>query len=451
MLTVANYQIGLLISNREINAFPRKLAFAVGLAINLGSLIFFKYTNFIISSCWRGLSYVATILGWPGPEQAVPQLQILLPLGISFFVFEFIHYLSDVYQGRKAIEDPVRFGLFAAFFPSQIAGPIKRFEDFDAQVVDAPSFNRPLAKTGAWLILEGLFKKVVLGDNLAAIVQLGFGHANHLSGIDAWVCTLAFALQIYYDFSGYTDIGRGSAMLLGFRLPENFNKPYFASELIDFWHRWHISLSTWLRDYLYKPLGGSRNDTLSKYRNLLITMLIGGLWHGASWHYILWGAYHGVGLIVNHGWRSVSSHFPQNSNFGKSWLGLTTGFAVTFLFVLLGWVLFRASSAQEAFTFYTRMFDLHTLTMSHNPCARALLDSVIPASFSVYGSVQIIKFQLKNGQPWTDERQPEGQRLSLRWWLTPPPIAQAFAYIGCGIIVLALCARKSNPFIYFQF
>jgi alginate O-acetyltransferase complex protein AlgI len=449
-LTLVNFQLGLIIANKTLSQLQKRSAFATGLFVNLSSLIFFKYTDFLISSCWQSLGYLSNALGRHGSAQPAPQLQILLPLGISFFVFEFIHYLFDIRQGNKPIEDPVRFGLFASFFPSQIAGPIKRYEDFDAQIDTNKQFDPQLFQAGLWLILEGLFKKIVLGDNFAIIVQQGFGHTKDLAGIDAWVCTVAFALQIYYDFSGYTDVGRGSAMLLGFRLPENFNKPYLASELIDFWRRWHISLSTWLRDYLYKPLGGSKYGSLRKYRNLIVTMLLGGLWHGASWHFVLWGAFHGVGLSINHAWRAICTRFVQETAFSRTWLGLTFGRVGTILFILLTWVLFRANSINQAREMYRRMFSLHVLNQHYGSCTEALTTSVIPISLAAYCCFQLIKYALANRRLWLRQRE-QPQPLGWQWWLSPPPFTRAFGYLAWAIVTLALCASKSNPFIYFQF
>jgi D-alanyl-lipoteichoic acid acyltransferase DltB (MBOAT superfamily) len=451
-LTLANYIVGLALTAEAFNKGQKKAAFVCGLVINLGCLIFFKYTNFLLTSLWRVASLSLHLthqdLGFDLP---VPHAHILLPLGISFFVFEFIHYLSDIYRGSPPIKDPIHFGLFAAFFPSQIAGPIKRYQDFEAQVLASKPFDASLFISGCWLIAEGMFKKVVLSDNLAVIVQKGFGQPHNLIMTDAWLCTIAFALQIYYDFSGYTDIGRGSAMLFGFRLPENFNKPYFATSIIDFWHRWHMSLSTWLRDYLYKPLGGSR--TGHKNRNLMITMLLGGLWHGASWHFVLWGAFHGLGLICNHWWRQLHSSKLQEKTAPTSSASSGAGMIATFLFVLVGWVLFRANSAMEALVIYRSMFDLSSLAMTAGPCLEVLLTSALPIGFIVYGLFQLIKYFASNPHklPFGPKHLEQLREFSLRWWLTPPPAAQVVSYLAWAVLILAFSARKPNPFIYFQF
>jgi alginate O-acetyltransferase complex protein AlgI len=451
-LTLANYLIGLVLNANRFDKEIRRTAFLAGIGINLGCLIFFKYTNFLLDSFWR-LATVGLHLSNHayGTLLSAPHMRILLPLGISFFVFEFIHYLSDIYQGSRPIKNPVHFALFAAFFPSQIAGPIKRYQDFEEQVVEAKPFERDLFFSGCWLILEGMLKKVVLGDNLALIVQRGFDQPQSLIAPDAWICTLAFALQIYYDFAGYTDIGRGSAMLFGFRLPENFNQPYLASSIIDFWHRWHISLSTWLRDYLYKPLGGSKNGLLQKNKNLLITMLLGGLWHGASWHYVLWGAFHGVGLVCNHWWRQVQSKGISQPTAART-LALTfVGTLTTFFFVLLGWVLFRAASLSEALAMYGAMFNFSSNSLAEGPCLSMLITSALPAGFFLYICFQMAKRLAKNYKTQREAVVTSLPYHSWRYWLTPVPSTQAIGYVSLALLILAFAARKPNPFIYFQF
>ncbi|PWT95498.1 MAG: hypothetical protein C5B53_11305, partial [Candidatus Melainabacteria bacterium] len=417
ILTIVNYSIGLILAHRKITAAQRSAAYVIGLCANLGCLIVFKYTNFLLESVWHFFNQV--LHPWmqlAHLNNAAPHLHILLPLGISFFVFEFVHYLTDVYGGSYAIKNPISFGLFAAFFPSQIAGPIKRYEDFDGQLSVMGPFDIKLFRSGCWLIIEGMFKKVVLGDNLAPIVQQGFANPHSLASLDAWLCAVCFALQIYYDFSGYTDIGRGSAMLFGFRLPENFNKPYLATSLIDFWHRWHMSLSTWLRDYLYKPLGGSKHGTLRKYRNLLITMLLGGLWHGASWHYVLWGAFHGIGLVLNHAWRQFREmRGPSKTSAQRVFA--SAGSLCTPLFVLLGWVLFRAHSAGDALLIYQSMLFWQPPGSALGQYLPMILIGPLPAGFLLYGLFQLIKYLSANWSNLPIRHLKDPVCYTLRWWL----------------------------------
>lgn len=344
-LTLANYTIGLLLQRLRGRPSLTTLLMVLGITLNLGVLGYYKYTFFLLES-------VTAALGWAGVVVVPPQLSIILPLGISFFIFEFIHYLVDVQKGQPPVKSLLTFAVFAAFFPTQIAGPIKRFEYFIPQVERPAPFDWFRLGAGLRLVLIGLFKKVALADNLAPVVLAGFQHIAPGTTppvvFDAWLAVLAFAMQIYFDFSAYTDIGRGSALMLGFTIPENFMRPYLAGTISEFWRRWHISLSSWLRDYLYIPLGGSRK---ARYRNLFLTMLIGGLWHGANWTFVFWGALHGLFLVLY--WR-----FKQTQR--RDWTGPAHpvwrsiygagGWGLTFLVVCIGWVFFRAADLHQALT-----------------------------------------------------------------------------------------------------
>ncbi|HEY9789335.1 MAG TPA: MBOAT family O-acyltransferase, partial [Candidatus Obscuribacterales bacterium] len=257
----------------------KKWWLALVVAANLITLGIFKYAYFTLDT-------VKNTLGVAGINWNEPHLHIILPLGISFFVFEFIHYAVEVYRGKPTVKKFFDFALFASFFPTQIAGPIKRYQDFIPQLDIPAKFKWQYLDEGMNLILMGLSKKVLIADNLALVAQAGFSHPERFSSVDLWLITYAFAFQIFFDFAGYTDIARGSAMLFGYKVPINFNLPYMAANVSEFWNRWHISLSTWLRDYLYIPLGGSRCPKWLNYRNLFITMALGGLWHGAAMHFL---------------------------------------------------------------------------------------------------------------------------------------------------------------------
>jgi alginate O-acetyltransferase complex protein AlgI len=437
-LTVVNYLIGLGVAKSNAPPGYRRALFIAGILLNLGSLAFFKYANFL-SESFASLLHGISIAHW----------NIVLPLGISFFVFEFIHYLSDVYSGNQPIKNPVRFALFAAFFPSQIAGPIKRYEDFDAQILRQKRFSSVSFNRGIALILEGMFKKVVLGDSLAVLVQRGFVSTQYLAPVDAWFAVLAFALQIYYDFSGYTDIGRGSAMLLNIELPENFNMPYLSASLIEFWRRWHMSLSFWLRDYLYKPLGGSRGGTLRQNRNLFLTMLLGGLWHGASWHFVFWGAFHGIGLVLNHAWRKLTGGSSEEGPL----LARAVSILLTFVFVLLGWVLFRVDSFDQAMLMYKHMFLPISPSLQPGFLYEAFGQSFLPAAFSFYIAFQLIRFwkvkQFGNARELGQIS--IGERMNWRFWFSPSTAVLLASYAGFALVILCLASKKSAPFIYFQF
>ncbi|MDQ6876428.1 MAG: MBOAT family protein, partial [Candidatus Dormibacteraeota bacterium] len=333
-LTVINFVIG----TRQARLLPRSRSLLVAaLVVNIGALAIFKYLGLLDQSA----DALATLLGL---SWGAPAVHIILPLGLSFFTFEFLHYQVDLFRGGVAIHNPINFALFPAFFPTQIAGPIKRYQDFNAQVEKHPRFDPVLCFEGVQLIARGLFKKVVLADTMAPIVAIVFGNPAAATGLDGWTALLAFYLQLYLDFSGYTDIGRGSAQLLGYRIPINFNAPYLATSIQEFWRRWHMSLSFWLRDYLYIPLGGSRRSPGRVRLNLMITMALGGLWHGAAWHFLMWGVGYGGALNIERWWRARMAGRLKLSPalvIGGGWIATQ----LTWLVLLL---VFRASGLDVA-------------------------------------------------------------------------------------------------------
>ncbi|MBL8220578.1 MAG: MBOAT family protein, partial [Bryobacterales bacterium] len=294
---------------------------------NLGFLGFFKYHNFFAAN-------LAQLLGFP---ETAFTLDIVLPLGISFHTFQSISYVVDVYRRQQEpIRDPVDYALFIAFFPQLVAGPIVRAHEFFANFYH---WHKPTAleiRRGIFEILSGLVKKMALADQFAPLSDAYFSNpAQHPGALAAWGGVTAFAMQIFFDFSGYTDIAIGAARVMGFQFPDNFRRPYFAASITDFWRRWHISLSRWLRDYLYIPLGGNRHGTLRTYRNLLLTMLLGGFWHGASWNFVIWGGYHGALLSLEKRLGIAES---------TRWWRIP----ITFILVCYGWVFFRAATFADA-------------------------------------------------------------------------------------------------------
>jgi len=295
-LTAVNWIFGFLIDRSEKH---KGKWLALALTTNLLVLGYFKYTYMtrdVLNDMFKtiGLHQLPTI-SW----------EIVLPLGISFFVFEFIHYLVDIYRGDKPVKSFIEFALFPSFFPTQIAGPIKRYQQFIPQLKFDKKLNVQEFNEAMELIFFGLFKKVVLADTLGIAVTRCFAHPDMLTGADFWLATWAFTFQVYFDFSGYTDIARGSALLMGIKVPQNFNLPYLSGSYSEFWKRWHITLSAWLKDYLYIPLGGSRLGEVRTCVNLVITMTLGGLWHGAAPHFVVWGFYVGVLLVLHRIWRKV--------------------------------------------------------------------------------------------------------------------------------------------------
>jgi len=304
----------------------------------LGALGFFKYFNFFAGS----LSDLLTHLGWD-PGWTLPH--IILPIGISFYTFQSISYAVDVYRGvAKPSNDFFTFAAFVSFFPQLVAGPIERRNDLLPQLETPRKFEITDIHIGLRLILIGLFKKVFVADNCAMLVNYAFDSKTILNGPWALLGVLAFAFQIYGDFSGYTDIARGSARLLGIQLNRNFKFPYFAANPSDFWRRWHITLSFWFRDYVYIPLGGNREGALKTFRNLWITMLLAGLWHGARWTFVLWGAYYAALLTLYHVVPVLNRlSEPEKNSRGQR----IAGAFLMFAFTLVGWAIFRSNNITQ--------------------------------------------------------------------------------------------------------
>src|SRR5947208_4719611 len=323
---------------------------AFGVALNLALLCYFKYMGFILDT-------VSMVSGIP-----LTFSDVVLPLGISFFTFQQIAYLVDIMRGAKVERDIVSYTLFVCFFPHLIAGPLVHHAEM------IPQFKRSrtgrsavLAARGLAIFAAGLFKKVVIADNLAQFASPVFAHLDAGGGIPTtwcWVATLAYTLQIYFDFSGYSDMAIGLALLFGIRLPVNFRSPYKAVSIIEFWRRWHITLSRFLRDYLYIPLGGNRLCKQRRYANLMVTMLLGGLWHGAGWNFLIWGGLHGGYLAINHLWRAwrADNKYAWAGLVEKGLAAKGLSWAITFFAVLVAWVFFRARTAEGAWQMLGGLF-----------------------------------------------------------------------------------------------
>jgi alginate O-acetyltransferase complex protein AlgI len=334
-----NFIFGRLISQRQAtgNSLP---LLTLGVSFNLALLAYFKYTGFFIEN----LNSLANTL--------IPLPEITLPLAISFFTFQQIAYLVDVHRDEAKDYSFIHYCLFVTFFPQLVAGPIVHHKEM------MPQFDKPAVRgssieniqVGTTIIILGLFKKIILADNLALFANPLFLQAESGAGLtltEAWVAVGAFTGQIYFDFSGYTDIAIGSARLFGIKLPENFYSPYKSTSIIEFWRRWHITLSRFLRDYLYISMGGNRRGSFKRYRNLALTMLLGGLWHGAHWNFVIWGALHGTYLIINHFWRYLCGQFNINTD-EAGVLTRTIYQVITLLAVMVAWVFFRAESTDGA-------------------------------------------------------------------------------------------------------
>ena len=317
----------------------RRTALLVSLFANIGFLGYFKYTNFLR----------ATFLAVVHPGLSAHPLNIILPLGISFHTFQSISYVIDVYRGEQpAIKSYVDYALFVAFFPQLVAGPIVRAKQFFEDYFNWRSPNAEEWQRAMGMILTGYIKKLIFADQFAMVADRYYANPQALAGLlPAWSATIAFALQIFFDFSGYTDIAIGVALLFGFHFPENFRRPYLSASITEFWRRWHMTLSRWLRDYIYISLGGNRKGRVRTYLNLLATMLVGGLWHGASWNFVIWGGYHGAALAIE---RAL---WGREERKGMERLPLGV---LTFGIVCIGWVFFRANTFRAAVYVVGQMF-----------------------------------------------------------------------------------------------
>jgi alginate O-acetyltransferase complex protein AlgI len=331
----------------------RRLLLATSLVANLGLLCYFKYANFFLQSLTDALHAV-------GSAASLPVLQVILPIGISFYTFEAINYTIDVYRRRVPAErNLAHFMLFITFFPHLIAGPIVRARDFLPQIGRPKLWDWARLHLGAQFFLLGVFKKLAIADRMPLWTDGVFADPEQYNTGAVWLAVLAYAIQIYCDFSGYTDMAIGAAHMLGYKLAKNFDMPYASANISEFWRRWHISLSSWLRDYLFIPLGGSRGNRWQTYRNLLITMTLGGLWHGASWTFVVWGVLHGLLLIGHRVVQESCKRRPALDRLLQTPSGTVLRVACTFLAVCVCWVFFRATTFGVAATMLWRMVVPH--------------------------------------------------------------------------------------------
>jgi D-alanyl-lipoteichoic acid acyltransferase DltB (MBOAT superfamily) len=397
------------------NSGLRKAWLLMSLVSNLGMLGFFKYWGFFVES-------TSTLLVSLGLEPNLPLLQIVLPVGISFYTFQTLSYTIDIYR-RQLDPEPslTRFALFVAFFPQLVAGPIERARNLLPQLRNLPKTPREIDWSGSLqLIVRGLFRKVVIADGLAPLVNQVFATPDRYGSVTVAVGVVAFSLQIYGDFAGYTDIARGTARLFGVDLMENFKAPYQSRGFSEFWRRWHISLSTWLRDYLYIPLGGSRGSRFATARNMMVTMLLGGLWHGAAWGFVIWGGLHGAYLMIER-WARRGRTEPSEPR-GK--LPATVVFAV----VTLTWIPFRAPTLSVAGEVMGALFG-------------PLMGTQLTAAPLVVGLMGLLTLIIDNadvaGQVDPVER--------------VPSFLRGVAYGSAVVLAILFASVSAIPFIYFQF
>jgi alginate O-acetyltransferase complex protein AlgI len=433
---LANYYIGYAI--QRTSGRMRNLLLFLGIAGNLGLLAYFKYADFFIDT----LNIVA--------ESDLPLLHIILPLGISFFTFQKIAYLADIHARRARTRRLVDFALFVFFFPQLIAGPIVHHSEVMPQfrlLGREEAHNRQKSRALAWensavgltIFLVGLVKKVVIADQIARYVSPIYAAASHEPAVGfvlAWQAALGYTVQLYFDFSGYSDMAIGLARLFGVRLPANFNSPYAALSIVDFWRRWHMTLSRFLRDYVYIPLGGNRHGPVRRYVNLMATMILGGFWHGAGWTFILWGTLHGFYLLIAHGWQS----------YGRVRLPAPCAWGLTLAAVISAWVIFRAPDLHSASNILAGLTGLQGL---HHPIA-----GVAEAPAAILLSITLLlacAFLPNTQQIMRDYRPVLGpiapSNIPVHW----RPAAALAALAGFAGAAVMLLSWETSEFLYFQF
>jgi alginate O-acetyltransferase complex protein AlgI len=401
----------------------RKYLLWASLGMNLGLLVYFKYANFFIESFQQLLMQM-------GVTVSLPLLEVILPIGISFYTFEAINYSVDVYRRKIAPEQNLAdFMLFILFFPHLVAGPIVRARDFLPQIKKPKRWSWLRLHHGIWLLSLGLFKKLAIADRMAVIVDPVFASPGDYSTEAIWMAAVAFAFQVYCDFSGYSDMAIGSAHLFGYRLTLNFNLPFVSRNVSEFWQRWHISLSTWLRDYLFIPLGGSRGSFWFTSRNLLITMSLGGLWHGANWNYVAWGVLQGILLVLHRGFSLWVEDKRVLRGLLETWVG--TLFRILFTFCLFCWslVVFRPASLGDSGVMFERMLS----------ASEGLPIALEVHAFWLTVLLMVISHAIAMLPGWS------------RWASKLPTPLLGLSYATLLLLGTILAPGSTKAFIYFQF
>jgi alginate O-acetyltransferase complex protein AlgI len=419
--TVADYCFARLMNDVRLRRL-RLMLLLTSVGMNLGILSYFKYCDFFLQS-------INSALTKAGYDPAFATLTVLIPFGISFYTFEAISYAVDVYRGKVKPERSLpHFLLFILFFPHLVAGPIVRAGDFLRQAHRPKRWNWLRVQVGVQLFLLGVFKKMAIADRMAQFCDPVLAASNDFNTSAVWLAVLAYAVRIYADFSGYSDMALGLAHLLGYRLTTNFDLPYLSANVSEFWRRWHISLSSWLRDYLYIPLGGSRGRALATQRNLMLTMLLGGLWHGAAWSYVVWGGLHGLFLIVHRQFRAWCEPRPRFAAALETGPGTALRILFTFFCVSMAWVFFRPD-VQGALDVLSRMF-------AYSPGQPLLLSnrSLWYTVGFVFGCMWLWRWGVVQ-----------------RVWLRMPPAAMGAGYAVCLCAAMLLAPPVGKTFIYFTF
>lgn len=420
VVTVSDFLLALLM-DRTVTRWKRKLWVVVSLCVNLGLLCYFKYTNFLLE-CWASLT-----------GGTFSMLDIFLPVGISFFTFQSLSYTIDVYRREiKPLTNLLDYAFYVSFFPQLVAGPIVRARDFIPQIRRPLFVSNEMLGRGIFLIVSGLFKKAVISDYISVnFVERIFDNPTLYSGVENLMGVYGYALQIYCDFSGYSDMAIGIALLLGFHFNINFDSPYKSASVTEFWRRWHISLSSWLRDYLYISLGGNRKGKVRQYVNLIITMFLGGLWHGASWNFVLWGVLHGVALAVHKFWMSLTGRKKGEQSHG---IRRFFGVVVTFHFVCFCWIFFRNAD------FATSVDMLRQIFTVFRP---QLLPQLLAGYWEVFALMGLGYMLHFLPDSW--------ERACTKTVIRLPLLGKAVLMIALIYLVIQMKSSDIQPFIYFQF
>ncbi len=414
--TLLDYFVGLALT-RSRTPGRRRTWLILSLCANLGTIAFFKYYNFFVTSA-------AELLAWLGVPASLHTLNIIIPVGVSFYTFHSMSYTIDVYRGKmRAVTSLLDVAAFIGFFPQMVAGPIVRAFAFLPQLQSLRKFSDVDVRAALVLFLTGFIKKACIADAVAPFVDRYFAAPWEFTAASAWVAVLFYAIQIYCDFSGYTDMAIACAGLLGYELPVNFRFPYFARNISDFWHRWHISLSSWLRDYLYIPLGGNRGPRWFVHRNIMITMLLGGLWHGGAWTFVIWGGLHGLALVVHREWQRLTEHRPSAKAILR-WIA----WPLTVYWVCVAWIFFRAVDLQHAFP------ALQSFVLFQSPGTQDL------GAWMLWLVAALGLVHWLNSLGWFSE-----------WWRRLPIPLFAAGYGCVAVLVLLFIPARYTPFIYFQF
>jgi len=419
-----NYLIGWLLIAHRLRGGLRFAVLTIGVAGDLLVLGTFKYAGFLAANLNAIFSTGLSV-------------HILLPVGISFYTFTQIAFLVDAYRGNVARYALAHYALFVTYFPHLIAGPILHHKDMIPQFesVESKSPNPHLILCGLMIFAIGLFKKTGLADGIQPLVALAFSPEAVPSFEQAWIGALAYTFQLYFDFSGYSDMAIGISLMFGIFLPLNFNSPYKAASIIDFWRRWHMSLSQFLRDYLYIPLGGNRHGSLLRYVNLMITMLLGGLWHGAAWSFVAWGALHGLYLCINHAWINYGPPIPERLVRPAG----VVAFLLTFLAVVVAWVFFRADSLTSALLVLSKMADPGRIVFGRTEMVQAALIAIYAAIAWFAPNTQAI-------MGYDHKRRSVGENFSA-WRARPLLLYGGAAVFAFGVLGI----QQHSEFIYFRF